>query len=90
MQTVNVIFKHKQNVTEISGGSSSKNTGLGGWITRLFGCRHREMSRPFSLHGQTYRSCVDCGARRQFNVGQWKMQGDFYYRQPSVNQLSAA
>ncbi len=62
---------------------------IGGWITRLFGCRHREMSRPFSSQGQTYRSCLSCGARRQFNLGRWEMQGDFYYRLPTGKHLRA-
>jgi hypothetical protein len=53
-----------------------------GWWTRLFGCWHKEMSRPFTDQGQTFRSCVDCGARRQFNLRRWEMQGDFYYGLP--------
>ncbi len=56
---------------------------VGGWLTRLFGCRHRKMSRPFSSQGQTYRSCLSCGARRQFDLQRWEMQGDFYYRLPT-------
>jgi len=54
-----------------------------GWFTRLFGCWHKEMSRPFTDQGQTYRSCLDCGARRQFNLRRWEMQGDFYYGLPA-------
>ncbi|HEY8188985.1 MAG TPA: hypothetical protein VIF64_23155 [Pyrinomonadaceae bacterium] len=57
---------------------------IGHLITRLFGCWHKEMSRPFSSQGQTYRSCLRCGARRQFNLGRWEMQGRFYYRRPST------
>ncbi len=60
----------------LSGGGAAQ------WITRLFGCWHREMSRPFSSQGQTYRSCLNCGARRQFNLRRWEMQGKFYYRVP--------
>jgi hypothetical protein len=62
--------------------SNESGGGIAVWITRLLGCRHREMSRPFSSQGQTYRSCLDCGARRQFNLGRWEMQGKFYYRVP--------
>lgn len=57
--------------------------GIGNWVTRLFGCWHKEMSRPFSGQGQTYRTCLNCGASRQFNVGRWEMQGDFFYRPPA-------
>ena len=61
--------------------------GVGTWFTRLFGCWHRQMSRPFSNQGQTYRTCLNCGAGRKFNVGRWEMQGSFYYSQP-VNSLA--
>jgi hypothetical protein len=62
---------------------SAPRAVVGSWFARLFGCWHKEMSRPFTDHGQTYRSCLDCGARRQFNLRRWEMQGDFYYGLPS-------
>jgi hypothetical protein len=62
---------------------SAPRAAVGGWFTRIFGCWHKEMSRPFTDRGQTYRSCLDCGARRQFNLRRWEMQGDFYYGLPS-------
>ena len=49
------------------------------WLTRLFGCRHRNMSPPFTGGEETYRSCMNCGARRLFNVGRGKMTGAYYY-----------
>lgn len=67
--------------------NSAISAAHGGWFTRLFGCRHKEMSRPFTDQGQTYRTCLDCGARRQFNLGRWEMQGDFYYGLPSSKYL---
>ncbi|MDQ1708237.1 MAG: hypothetical protein QOJ88_1448, partial [Pyrinomonadaceae bacterium] len=33
--------------------------------------------------------CLSCGARRQFNVGRWEMQGDFYYRLPTSTYFRA-
>jgi hypothetical protein len=79
MQPQQVIIKDNSNVVQNipSGG------GVGNWVARLFGCWHKEMSRPFSSQGQTYRTCLDCGASRKFNVGSWEMQGDFYYRRPA-------
>jgi hypothetical protein len=68
--------------------SGNRNTGLvsggivgkiGGRLNRLFGCWHSEMSRPFSNDGQSYRVCLSCGARRQFDIRTWETQGDFYY-----------
>jgi hypothetical protein len=50
-----------------------------GWLTRLFGCRHRHMSPPFTGGQETYRSCMSCGARRSFNVGRGRMTGAYYY-----------
>jgi hypothetical protein len=57
------------------------------WVARVFGCWHLEMSRPFSHHGQAYRSCLDCGAQRQFNLKNWKMQGEFYYHRSTLSQF---
>jgi hypothetical protein len=62
---------------------STPRAAVGGLFARVFGCRHKEMSRPFTDQGQTYRTCLDCGARRQFNLRRWEMQGDFYYGLPS-------
>lgn len=49
------------------------------WLTRLFGCRHRNMSPPFTAGEETYRSCMSCGARRLFNVERGGMTGPYYY-----------
>lgn len=49
------------------------------WLTRLFGCRHRNMSPPFTGGEETYRTCMRCGARRLFNVERGKMTGAYYY-----------
>ena len=50
-----------------------------GWLARLFGCRHRNMSPPFTGGEETYRSCMRCGARRLFNVERGRMTGAYYY-----------
>jgi hypothetical protein len=49
------------------------------FVTRVFGCWHGELSRPFSRGGRAYRKCLSCGAQRQFNLGNWEMQGKFFY-----------
>ena len=49
------------------------------WLTRLFGCRHRNMSPPFTGGEETYRSCMRCGARRLFDVERGRMTGAYYY-----------
>jgi hypothetical protein len=55
------------------------------WVARVFGCWHREMSRPFSQQGRAYRVCLNCGAQRRFDLGNWKTQGSFYYGRPTHN-----
>ena len=56
------------------------NLGLGRWFSGLFGCAHREMSRPFSRHGETFRVCIGCGAHRQFDSKTWESSGPYYYK----------
>ncbi|HKQ52193.1 MAG TPA: hypothetical protein VJT74_07495 [Pyrinomonadaceae bacterium] len=68
----------------------SEAAGLGAVLSRaaarIFGCWHREMSRPFTHGGQSYRACLDCGARRTFDTVNWKMVGAYYYGSPAENQ----
>jgi hypothetical protein len=59
--------------------ASSLIAKIGSFIARVFGCWHAELSRPFSRGGRAYRTCLSCGAQRQFNIGNWEMQGSFYY-----------
>jgi hypothetical protein len=54
------------------------------WLTRLFGCKHRKMSPPFTRGQDTYCTCMNCGARRLFNAGRGKMTGAYYYAPLSV------
>ena len=67
--------------------SSSFTGRIGSIMARFFGCRHAEMSRPFSRDGRAYRSCLNCGAQRQFHLGKWQMQGRFYYGKPQARQI---
>ena len=49
-----------------------------GIFVRLFGCGHRNLSRPFSHKKVAYRSCLQCGARKQFNPQTLETLGGFY------------
>ena len=81
MQAQEAIMKSgSRNLVGIPSGG-----GVGGWITRLLGCWHKEMSRPFSHKGHSYRTCLSCGASRRFNVGSWEMTGKFYYAIPNAH-----
>ena len=87
MQANQLTLDSHQGLGQVNVDIASFSGGLAGkvndWLNRLVGCWHKEMSRPFSSQGQTYRVCLDCGARRQFNVNRWKMQGSFYYNLPT-------
>ena len=48
-------------------------------ITKLFGCWHDNISRPFVQGKTAYRSCLDCGARKQFNSETLETYGKFYF-----------
>ena len=56
-----------------------------GLITRLIGCSHKNVSRPFVEGNIGYKSCLSCGARKHFDPETFKSNGVFYY--PPVNQL---
>jgi hypothetical protein len=58
------------------------------WMTRVFGCWHTEMSRPFTHDGESYRACLECRARRVFDSEKWEMVGAYYYETPKNQRLS--
>ena len=50
-----------------------------GFMGKIFGCNHQNISRPFT-HGKiSYRSCLQCGARKQFNPETLETFGGFFY-----------
>ncbi len=34
----------------------------------MFGCHHGHLSRVFTLGGESYRVCCDCGARYRYSL----------------------
>ena len=62
---------------------------LSDWVTRVFGCWHSEMSRPFTRDGESYRTCLECGARRRFDSTKWEMVGAYYYDVPESGRLTS-
>jgi hypothetical protein len=48
-------------------------------IEKLLGCKHGNLSRPFSSNETAYRSCLNCGARKQFNTDTLETYGNFYF-----------
>jgi hypothetical protein len=47
-------------------------------ISTVFGCWHDNLSRPFTRGKTSYRSCLHCGARKQFNAETLETFGSFY------------
>lgn len=49
-----------------------------GLLTRLIGCSHERISRPFGEGKSTYRSCLSCGARKPFDTETLETSKTFY------------
>jgi len=50
-----------------------------GLVVKLFGCWHKQLSRPFTNNKSSYRTCLCCGARKRFDTQNLKTFGSFYY-----------
>lgn len=50
-----------------------------GLFGKLFGCWHKQLSRPFTSNKSSYRTCLRCGARKRFDAQNLKTIGSFYY-----------
>ena len=50
-----------------------------GLLGKIFGCRHRNLSRPFNDKTSCYRVCLECGARRMFDTKSFLTLGNFYF-----------
>jgi len=50
-----------------------------GIIGSLFGCWHKQLSRPFTNRNASYRACLQCGARKRFDTQTLQTVGPFYY-----------
>ncbi len=58
-----------------------------GFVTKIFGCWHKNLSRPFTNRRASYRACLHCGARKKFDTTTLKTFGPFYYP-PAVTFVS--
>lgn len=67
-------------ITERSEETVGQKIGI---VGKIFGCWHKRISRPFTTKESSYRTCLDCGARRKFNPENLKTSGPFYFP-PSV------
>ena len=67
--------KFVRNGNEVDNRVFGKRVGL---LGKIFGCGHGNLSRPFSYGKAAYRSCLQCGARKQFNTETLETFGRFY------------
>lgn len=70
-----------ERVIDRTNGLFGKKIGV---LVKLFGCRHRQLTRPFTNRQGSYRACLNCGARKEFDIKSFKTLGTFYYP-PSVS-----
>ena len=49
-----------------------------GLLSRIVGCSHKNLSRPFVEEGLGYKTCLNCGARSPFDPVTFKSEGKFY------------
>jgi hypothetical protein len=71
-----LLNKNKTETNKIDHFVFGQKVGL---FAKLFGCWHNNISRPFVQGKTAYRSCLQCGARKQFNPQTLKTYGSFYF-----------
>lgn len=47
-------------------------------IERILGCWHLKMSRPITTENVTYRYCIKCGLRRNYDLANFRSVGTYY------------
>lgn len=50
-----------------------------GLFSQIFGCWHKEISRPFTVGSESYCACLHCGARQHFDSKNLTTYGSFHY-----------
>lgn len=54
-------------------------------VDRVFACRHRHLGRMITLQCQTYRVCLDCGARLRYS---WQTMSSLDEQEPLFRSLA--
>ncbi|MGI8468819.1 MAG: hypothetical protein ACR2N3_10225 [Pyrinomonadaceae bacterium] len=75
-KTESSIFRNLKRKRRPNNFVFGKRVGL---MAKLFGCWHEDISRPFVQGKIAYRSCLQCGARKQFNPETLETYGSFYF-----------
>ncbi len=72
-----------QNEIDRTDGNFGKKIGI---LGSLFGCWHKDLTRPFTNSNESYRACLHCGSRRRFDAATLKTFGAFYYP-PKISRI---
>jgi hypothetical protein len=75
-KSMEAVLERKQNLKKKTVQPEEKTVGF---FAGLFGCWHKQLSRPFTTHNGSYRVCLHCGARRKFDPQTLKTYGHFYF-----------
>ena len=71
----NVATFTQRRATDYAARQETLNKALERLLTQIFGCYHRDLSRPFTHNNKTYRVCMSCGMGRSFDLKTWKTFG---------------
>jgi hypothetical protein len=58
-----------------------------GIIAGIFGCWHKDLTRPFISAGDAYRACLHCGARKHYSTETLRTYGAFHFP-PEISAAS--
>ncbi|MDQ4122482.1 MAG: hypothetical protein M3209_13680 [Acidobacteriota bacterium] len=78
--------QHSNETQKLQYATEERPVGI---LASLFGCRHAELSRPFTSQNESYRVCTNCGARRRFNPNTLQTFGRFYFSPVAVTAIRA-
>jgi hypothetical protein len=73
------ILEQNRIATSVAAQTDNEFGAKIGIIGKLFGCWHKDLSRPFTNRKSSYRTCLHCGARKRFDAQNLKTFGPFHY-----------
>lgn len=68
-------IKDRNHAHALDARAFGKKLGL---LSKIIGCPHKDIGRPFGEGRSAYRSCVSCGARKHFNTETLETGSHFY------------
>lgn len=84
MQAVLEQINIAEKINNKTSDSFGKKIGI---FASVFGCWHKQLSRPITHDKESYRACLHCGARQKFDAERMKTTKRFYYP-PIISQIT--